>query len=285
MKLLESYIIMVLLISCEKKVNINIEDQIPKMVINGILNNSDTLTVQVSESRDIFFEDNLPLISNATVIIFDSFHNTFDTLTNLADGYYQISTVNFKPEINYTLLAYANGFESVHASTHLPKPINNFVVDTIRIVDKMRYEVSFFDDLGEENFYIFRIKQNPFFSYGSFQINEDICTNQLNLENENSTFSNENCSSYFLFKDTHFNGTTFVFSAEHLINYIADSTEVILSLSSISKEYFKYKVTSDAYNEVQPDPFSQPVQVYTNIENGFGIFAGESIISDTLILK
>jgi len=59
---------------------------------------------------------------------------------------------------------------------------------------------------------------------------------------------------------------------------------MVATLSSVSEDYYKYNVTLAKYEQTQGDPFAQPVQVYSNIENGFGIFGGYSSFSDTLII-
>ncbi|NQY66446.1 MAG: DUF4249 family protein [Flavobacteriales bacterium] len=51
---------------------------------------------------------------------------------------------------------------------------------------------------------------------------------------------------------------------------------VRVNLYNISRELFFYNRSFELYNESYGNPFAQPVQVYSNIENGFGIFAGRN---------
>ena len=48
-------------------------------------------------------------------------------------------------------------------------------------------------------------------------------------------------------------------------------------LHNISKSYYYYRTSLELYQNTSGNPFAQPVQVYSNIENGFGIFAGSQI--------
>ncbi|MBK6525335.1 MAG: DUF4249 family protein [Crocinitomicaceae bacterium] len=44
----------------------------------------------------------------------------------------------------------------------------------------------------------------------------------------------------------------------------------------------------EKYQETAGDPFAQPVQVYSNVENGFGIFGGcfiEILVFDVSIIE
>jgi hypothetical protein len=48
-------------------------------------------------------------------------------------------------------------------------------------------------------------------------------------------------------------------------------------LHNISKSYYYYRNSLELYQSASGNPFAQPVQVYSNIENGFGVFAGSQI--------
>ena len=48
-------------------------------------------------------------------------------------------------------------------------------------------------------------------------------------------------------------------------------------LHNISKSYYYYRTSLELYQSASGNPFAQPVQVYSNIENGFGVFAGSQI--------
>ena len=48
-------------------------------------------------------------------------------------------------------------------------------------------------------------------------------------------------------------------------------------LHNISKSYYYYRTSLELYQSASGNPFAQPVQVYSNIESGFGVFAGSQI--------
>ena len=52
----------------------------------------------------------------------------------------------------------------------------------------------------------------------------------------------------------------------------------------IDKPFYKYVVSNEAYQAAHNNPFAEPVQVYTNITGGFGIFSGYSFSSQRLLL-
>ena len=48
-------------------------------------------------------------------------------------------------------------------------------------------------------------------------------------------------------------------------------------LYNISQDYYYYRRSLELYNQTSGNPFAQPVQVFSNIQNGFGIFAGAQV--------
>lgn len=46
---------------------------------------------------------------------------------------------------------------------------------------------------------------------------------------------------------------------------------------NINKSLYNYHQSLKTYDDVNNIPFAQPVQVYSNIENGFGVFSGANI--------
>ena len=56
-------------------------------------------------------------------------------------------------------------------------------------------------------------------------------------------------------------------------------------LRNTTEEYYNYNYTRDLQVSVENNPFAQPVQVYDNIENGLGIFAGYSQIEKKVAIK
>lgn len=47
-----------------------------------------------------------------------------------------------------------------------------------------------------------------------------------------------------------------------------------IEVRSISEDYYLYNKTLSIQEAISDDPFAEPVQIYSNIENGHGIFAG-----------
>lgn len=50
--------------------------------------------------------------------------------------------------------------------------------------------------------------------------------------------------------------------------------KVVVALRNVTREYFLYKTSLEKYFEIEGNPFAEPVNVFTNVENGLGIFTG-----------
>ncbi len=78
------------------------------------------------------------------------------------------------------------------------------------------------------------------------------------------------------FTDKTLNGKTVTlpFISEFIIWNGARHYKTEVWLTNSSKEVFNYQKTRQLQGEVSGDPFAQPVQAFSNMSNGFGIFGG-----------
>ena len=69
------------------------------------------------------------------------------------------------------------------------------------------------------------------------------------------------------------------FSIKNLIKKFDQDESVFLNLIdvyfyTISESVYNYHKSIKIYNDIEGIPLIQPVQVFSNIDNGYGIFAG-----------
>nr|MDA3823724.1 DUF4249 family protein [Bacteroidales bacterium] len=60
--------------------------------------------------------------------------------------------------------------------------------------------------------------------------------------------------------------------------------EYFVELISMNKAGYLYRKSVREFINSSGDPFSEPVLIYSNIENGFGIFAGYSTVHKSVKL-
>ena len=68
-------------------------------------------------------------------------------------------------------------------------------------------------------------------------------------------------------------------------NFENEDTYIIVKLLTISQDIYRYIISHNLNEQVGGDPFAQPVQVYSNVENGLGLFSGYTVYTDTLTLN
>ncbi len=118
-------------------------------------------------------------------------------------------------------------------------------------------------------------------NYNYFVINNNIFHQSLEI-GLFDTFYDGNY--YFIFDDALFDGEKITFDISmnlyyfgiHELNPLVDN-KLIIRMYHLSKDYYLYKKTLDAYNSSFGSMFTEPVQIYSNIKGGIGIFAGKNI--------
>lgn len=283
-----AFVLMLLgsLTSCEKEIPFDAEVSEPKLVLNSLFTSDSVWKVHVSQSLSVLDTGQLDRVLDAMVTIDDGVGNQV-TLQHQGEGIYEAATEMPAPSQTYTITASAPGYEQVNASDAIPGAVQIVSLDT-----NLRYnpdstlsldiELTFNDPSGERNFYMIEMLESYTFIFGTDTISEEypgylVCTDP-NIETDNS-FSGggfENYYEYILLKDAAFDGQSYTikFSIEELYIDPQFENKYTLSLVASSEAFFNYRRSYQAFINTQGNPFAQPVQVYSNVEGGHGIFAG-----------
>lgn len=278
------------LTACEKEIPLDSEQKEPRIVVNCIFGDGDTISVHVSESRNVLYEGELPNLTSASVILQDQNGNALGNFTHEGDGIYKLNNYIPSAGISYKLTVTNTGFDAVQAETQTPSAISISAIDTLRKGDEMNYAIKFSDDPATTNYYGITVEQitisddgmGGVFTYSDYYFE----TSEIFTQNGYADVDGTKYGSVFLFSDATFNGGNCVFDASTYIPVgSTDSTIIVVGLLSLSEDYFKYKLSYEKYQETAGDPFAQPVQVYSNVENGFGIFGGYSVYRDSLFFE
>lgn len=292
------YIILILtiFIACEKEVYIPIEHTESKLVVNALFNTDSLWSMEISASKYIYDTAPIPLINDAQVMITNSGGTTIQ-LTNQGDGMY--TSLTETPVIGelYTLNVSHSNYDDVCATNQLPGAITfvNVAWDQQAVVAGevyRRIDITF-QDSPENDYYMVRLKglfERIEYDEDTWEpIDTSLIVIPLEFFSQNAAVENsnpENSQESVAFTDDIFNGTQFTFdilASEYYFNGDKESIIALyISMSRISEEYYWYKTSYQAYLAAQGNIFGQPVQVYTNIENGLGIFSGYSTTVDTI---
>ncbi len=300
-----SFLIAFILLGCEKYLEYDGEDAKPRLVLNGVFSADSTFSVELSNSQGYVSNGSLNTISNGKVAVFNENGELVDSLEHAGDGIYT-GTALAQANALYEVRASAGAFGSIYAIDLAPftVPIATWDTATISVteydntVDKLQIEFTINDPAGTENFYVIEVfntqlyyidyqydpqtgmtimdtiyYEEPYRSLTGFTTSDQILLSNTELElAETMYYSNS-----LAFNDALFDGNLQGFKILVETYYTQVSgTSLELRLTSCSEAYYKYKRTLENYYYTEGDPFAQPVQVFSNIENGLGIWAGSS---------
>lgn len=276
------FILTIVLSSCEKDINIPIPEASPVIVVNGVFRVGKPLGVSISKSQPIKDVSRIKTISNAKVQLFED-GNLIEELALSQNGFY-IGQKQTQAEKRYSIEVSAPGLTAVTAENQLSVPtiIDEVLLDTVTNKEgfnQTRAIIRFTDNGGTKNWYnlkcytkarkpdttdVFEIREVPYSAY-----------NNIVLEDE--SWSDKQGAS---FSDDIFNGKKIELSVLlnewEFLNWNDRSFELslIVELRSISEAHYKYNIGYFKWEETSGSPFSESVQVPTNIRNGLGLFAG-----------
>jgi hypothetical protein len=144
------------LASCEKVINVDLKNADPKIVIEGIVSNSNPAKVVISKSVPFSYLNNFPAVTGATVKISDNTGNTY-TLAETVAGTYTNALLVGVPGRTYTLAVTAEG-KNYTAVCNMQAPVNmdTLYQETITISTKSIIATAeFTDPVGYGNSYHF----------------------------------------------------------------------------------------------------------------------------------
>jgi hypothetical protein len=269
------------LLSCEKYIDFDEDAATSKIVLNAMISPDTSFQVHLSRSLSVIDAGNLSSISNAILAVYDDSGILVETLIEDSLGYYN-GTQLPEENVNYTIIAEALNYTDANATCAIPILTAISAWDTTTInsfpnaaQDEKEFQVSFqfTDDEQVNNFYMITVLA-VYTSWGqNYSYPLYIATSDPKFGSDYADESSEK----LLFSDLLFNGETTTFDIT--LNDLSDMSYLILNLYSCSEEYYLYNKSYQTAIEAEGNPFAQPVQVYSNINNGHGIFGGFQVSS------
>lgn len=263
------------LAACEKPIELNAEVKEPKLVANSWFTADSTMKVHLSRSLSVIDDGDLENVGSGTVRVLDGNGSLIETLTAGSNGVYEGT---FTPKVGqtYQVEASAPGYNSVSASDLLVQAVPITGIDTNRRTfefdSELELKITIQDPPGE-NWYLLRVQTihndssfvRPAYASGFYT--------------SDPAFESAGDSDYYTwgtFRDRLFDGQEYTFPIT-LYSYdvsfqVGDLVEV--ELFTTSEAGYNFRRSIGLYQEANGNPFAQPVQVYSNVKDGFGCVAG-----------
>lgn len=278
-----------LLSNCTKEVPFNGDETAASLVVDAVLENDSVFELKLE--RSVFFldkVDNRKITINATLTLFDLTNDLeYEISTPEEDNRYVFpTTVN--PETEYKLEIAHPDFETVESTIRTVKTVPILSCDTSTYIYEpwgwqrgLVTSLSWQDPADEENFYMVVVRQTQ-----EVQEEHEMAVQNLSFTTDDLDLIQPEVFEIFedqyatyqvaLFNDLSFNGgvKTFDFEISHPFYFGNPESfrerKVEVRLISVSKDFFKYWLDVKTFENL--DEFSEPLQIHTNIQNGFGIF-------------
>lgn len=288
--------------SCEREANVKIPAHISKLVIQGQQAQNRFFNVRVGRSLSVTEPINNNNqnarqqfdVLNAVVLLRQN-NVVVDTLKyNTTDRRYEGRTHRALPGNRYIIEASAAGFEKAEGNSTFPPLVQPLSV-TLRRKARVSQSgseldeitIRFNDDAAKINYYLFRIRRAP----GDFAF--CVTTNDKDVERlvYSDPFYVDECldGNRLLVSDRNFNGTTKTivfyvsnYDMNEMTNQQGRKIKPTLELLHINEDYYRYIKSVNAYDNALDNPFAEPVNVITNIKNGYGFFTTFALAIDTL---
>ncbi len=278
--------------SCSKKIDVNIPDNEKKIVLHSVAKTGEQLSVKLSESSSVLNEGEIPLISDASLTLKENGEAVAEA-SFIADGEYTFA-YNIKENKAYELSVAHPKLASVNAKINTISAVKIKSIQLQESTDEQtRFKLVFADPAGVANYYLLNIT-----SFGityDWQTGEEIY-GENNLyyqidfaqgqEEDLPYFESKEMTGYVI-SDNLFDGTTFslnLFTNIYKGEGAQEEQTVKFHLYSLSKGYYNYIYTRNLYFKAKGSFFAQPAQVYSNVENGIGIFGNYAIATDSIKL-
>lgn len=282
---------------CIKEITADVEDLSGNPVLNAFIHPDTVITVRLTKSK--------PVLGNGTptsyVQITDAQISVLENgisrpLTYNASANRYVSDWVPQAGNTYSIKGQIPGFDKEVTSTTetLPAPLDfaTFVVDTS--IDgngdfRMRLNYTI-DDAPGEDFYHVILRYRCRAANGMVVRDNEIIIDKDDspLGNGNNLYANVGFlepEPYggFIFSDQGRDGQTISFDfnvPSSVVECDGDHGEIYAEVRRTSRAYYEYVLSID--NNAQNGPFSTPAQIYTNIGNGIGIWAGYGVAKRTI---
>lgn len=290
---------------------IKVEEEDQKIVANCIFKTDSIFKVQVSKASSIYENTygSMPneYLNDAIVQLFAN----GELLENLQrvnlQGTY-LSTATPQPNTAYTLKISSPNLPSVEATATMPNPVK---IDTVVIKNtniqenaiKAKLGISFTDPANVTNYYSiscayidtahspygdnFGLYENSYFGTTDPAILAENTDSQAQDPFEDIGNQDNDPIQYFEGGVVYFTDALFenkqkeIELYKHLNLYNGDTSlhNIVVTnvLYTVSPELYLHQRSLKLYYQTSDNPFAEPVQVYSNIKNGYGIFAGVGI--------
>ncbi len=283
--------------ACEKEIDILLSPKEKKIVINSFFNDEEFMHVNISSNQPSTDGDTVHFIDNACVLLY-SYDVFLDTLLLNTDGDYVSDKVI--PEINipYKLKVEVPGLTTATTDfSRIPVAVKYLSLDTSSYVDNIsgrefrHVKIRFKDIENTPNYYLlYMIWVGTRYEYDADSTITDSSKTKaaygwgdgINIPRSGKLlFSDELVENDTIEKNLYFRKDMYGSGLGG-----SDNLKAYFKLCTVSEEYYLYgKSYAEQNFGIDYSMLVEPVPVYSNVNNGEGIFAGYGQCIDSVFYE
>ncbi len=295
----------VVLVGCdlETEIEYNKKDAQPFLVLFSYLHPDSVFTAKINIASPVMDTSSPKELSDCEINIYEN-DVLVERLSHISSGNYRGTKIP-EPGKRYKITVKKTGFETLEAETNL---IEKPQIENLKLIPNtdgrslIKFELNLIDPKETSNFYrlivfikityktipdgILNMAMDP---NQNILLEGNVMTKQIPLISDQAIFNgldDGNTSDLqdedfqnklMIFKDDSFNGQNFVLKFESQESFPAEQENIenityVFSLQNLNYDYYLFLKTHQAQYLAISDPFIEPIQVYTNVKNGVGIF-------------
>ncbi|MCU4163031.1 DUF4249 domain-containing protein [Carboxylicivirga caseinilyticus] len=298
---------LLLMLSCEKDILIELNDQPDKLVMYSFIYPDSALSLHFSKSQSILSVPSYKQVENARFRISINGVNQGTYILPSDTVWSNWKEFTFSKGDDIVIEAFEREGDTILVESYLPGEIPIEKMDTSTInysytdgiqMSYLKTKVSFSDPLAEEDYYqlyIIRegygmINNEPYYTRDVVDYDKD---DPIFLQKDQSGSLLQGLNFQGLFTDELVNGITYTINVnipkDYLFfDYYEDKIKISLYLYHHTYDYYSYfrsKVISAGYDGFYEGlPIFDPNQIHNNIDGGLGLVSGMSFDVDSIVL-
>lgn len=301
---LAGLILMSSLWSCEKVVDIDLEEGGGKVVMYAFIQPDSALKLCLSKSVSILESSNYDLIQDAYVQVYQN--GQYVTGLSFPDDTIWMTTPNVSFSIgdSVSLKVVQGGQEVGYAKTFIPQLVPITKIDTVRQVKidengvfrvLMSFGVNFTEAPGLGDYYQLRLIAESTIQTAngdSSSVTQIVFpkTDKVFYDEQQGTSSIGNIDFDGLFNDSKINNQTYKLQFSLPLSYFDVGSDVIhhaihVQLFHITADYYSYlrsRLIADSYAGI---PIFDPVKIPSNVSGGFGLVSGLTVNEQLVVIR
>lgn len=286
------------IVSCQKEFTLTPEETKKRIVVNSFLKNTNSIDVTVTESFAVTGEAEVQELKDAQVVIFENGVYKEDLIfTKNANDIIGKFSTSFIPTINddYKIEVSHPDFDDVSSIAQVPEGVD--IADaSVEFVGGNAFNFSFnLNDPSEVNYYYLKMFFRGYIIDSLTQEREYVAQERIAIPVTSVPDGQQYLDNGYIFNDETFGGQGVTVAGVAKYSRIfyqtpggsgipvggpppevmTDSSTLFIRLETLSEEAYKYYTSHATFlnNEIV-DVFGEASSIYSNVENGLGIFAG-----------